>query len=129
MIGMIKTRTSPYHTSGNGQVERFNKTMKRMIKAYLKGEQREWDRNLGCLAGMYRAAVHESTGFTPNFLLLEEKSRRQPHCSEDMSLLCQSHGQTHHFRELVQTMNSFEKDPTHEQTILYPRRHDWRYSS
>jgi hypothetical protein len=74
-LGIRKTRTSPYHPSGNGQVERFNKTMIGMIKAYLKGQQREWDRNLGCLAGAYRAAVHESTGFTPNFLLFGREVR------------------------------------------------------
>lgn len=40
-----------------------------MIKAYLKGEQKEWDRHLGCLAGAYRATIHESTGFSPNMLM------------------------------------------------------------
>ena len=43
-----KTRTSPYHPSGNGQCERFNLTLIRMIKAYLKGEQKDWDKHLGC---------------------------------------------------------------------------------
>ena len=51
------------------------------------------------------------------------------HCSEDLSLLWQFRGQTHHFREFVRTTNSFEKDPKREKTILYPGRHDWRYSS
>ena len=46
-----------------------------MIKAYLKGEQNEWDRNLGCLAGAYRATVHDSTGMTPNLLMLGREVR------------------------------------------------------
>lgn len=75
ILEIRKTRTSPYHPSGNGQVERFNRTLIRMIKAYLKGEQREWDRNLGCLAGAYRSSVHEATGFTPNFLLFGREVR------------------------------------------------------
>ena len=70
-----KTRTTPYHPSGNGQVERFNRTLIRMIKAYLKGEQKDWDKHLGCLAGAYRASKHESTGFTPNFLMFGKEVR------------------------------------------------------
>lgn len=75
ILEIRKTRTSPYHPKGNGQVERFNRTLLRMIKAYLKGTQSEWDKNLGCLAGAYRASVHESTGFTPNFLLFGQEVR------------------------------------------------------
>lgn len=41
-----------------------------MIKAYLCGEQENWDLNLGCLAVAYRACPHESTGLSPNLLML-----------------------------------------------------------
>ena len=51
----------------------FNGTLVRMIKACLKGEQR--DKNLGCLAGAYRASKHESTGFSPNFLMFGREVR------------------------------------------------------
>ena len=44
-----KTQTSVKNPKGNGQAEKFNKTLVRMIKAYLKGEQENWDLNLGCL--------------------------------------------------------------------------------
>ena len=51
MLEIRKTRTSPGNPQCNGQTERFNKTLIRMIKAYLKGQQRDWDRNLGrCLS-------------------------------------------------------------------------------
>ena len=46
-----------------------------MIKAYLKGEQTNWDLNLGCLAAAYRATPHDMTGFTPNLLMLGWKVR------------------------------------------------------
>ena len=75
LLEIRKTRTSPGNPRGNGQTERFNKTLVRMIKAYLKGQQREWDRNLGCLAAAYRASVHESTGMTPNLLMLGREVR------------------------------------------------------
>jgi hypothetical protein len=46
-----------------------------MIKSFLRGEQTGWDLNLGCLAGAYRAIPHESTGLTPNLLLLGREVR------------------------------------------------------
>ena len=46
-----------------------------MVKKYLRGEQSEWDRNLGCIAAAYRASVHESTGMTPNFIMLGREVR------------------------------------------------------
>ncbi|CAC5378746.1 unnamed protein product [Mytilus coruscus] len=46
-----------------------------MIRAYLKGEQTDWDINLGCLAAAYRATPHESTGLTPNLLMLGKEVR------------------------------------------------------
>ena len=75
LLEIRKTRTSPGHPSCNGQVERFNRTLVSMIKAYLKGQQREWDKHLGCLAAAYRATPHESTGFTPNMLMFGREAR------------------------------------------------------
>jgi hypothetical protein len=75
LLEIRKTRTSPGNPRCNGQSERFNRTLVRMIKAYLKGEQREWDRHLGCLAAAYRATPHESTGVTPNLLMLGREVR------------------------------------------------------
>lgn len=70
-----KLRTSPRNPKCNGQAERYNKTLIKMVKAYLCGEQTDWDRNLGCLAGAYRATPHESTGFTPNMLTIGREVR------------------------------------------------------
>ena len=70
MLEVRKTRTSVRNPRGNGQVERFNSTLLRMIKAYLCGEQKEWDLHLGCLAEAYRATPNESTKMTPNLLTM-----------------------------------------------------------
>ncbi|KAL3864533.1 hypothetical protein ACJMK2_006207 [Sinanodonta woodiana] len=43
--------------------------------AYLKDEQEDWDLHLGCLAAAYRATPHESTGMTPNLLMLGREVR------------------------------------------------------
>ena len=70
-----KTRTSVRNPKGNGQVENFNKILMRMIKAYLKGEQENWDLNLGCLAAAFRATPSASSKFTPNMLMLGREVR------------------------------------------------------
>ena len=46
-----------------------------MIRCYLKGQQTNWDLNLGCLAAAYRATKHEATKFTPNYLMLGREVR------------------------------------------------------
>ena len=75
MLEVRKTRTSVRNPKGNGQSERFNRTLIKMIKAYLCGEQKNWDLHLGCLAGAYRASPHESTKLTPNLLTLGREVR------------------------------------------------------
>ena len=75
MLEIRKTRTSARNPRGNGQAERFNRTLLRMIKAYLCGEQTEWDLHLGCLAGAYRATPNESTRLTPNMLTIGREVR------------------------------------------------------
>ena len=75
LLEIKKTRTSVRNPRCNGQVERFNRSILCMIKAYLCGEQENWDLNLGCLAAAYRACPHESTGLTPNLLMLGREVR------------------------------------------------------
>ena len=65
LMEVRKTRTSVRNPKGNGQVENFNKTLVRMIKAYVKGEQENWNLNLGCLAAAFRVTPSASSKFTP----------------------------------------------------------------
>ena len=75
LLEVKKTRTSARNPRGNGQVERFNRTLLKMVKSYLCGEQKDWDLYLGCLAGAYRASPNESTRLSPNILNLGREVR------------------------------------------------------
>ena len=75
LLEVKKTRTSPRNPRGNGQTERFNRTLLKMIKAYLTNEQEDWDLYLGCLAGAYRATPSEATRLSPNLLSLGREVR------------------------------------------------------
>ena len=79
ILDIKKTRTSPRHPSGNGMVERVNSTLLAMIRSYMKGHQNDWDLHLGSLAGAYRSSVHDSTGFTPNLLMLGRETTQPVH--------------------------------------------------
>ena len=43
LLEVRKTRTTPRNPKCNGQTERFNKTLVPMIRAYLRGQQNQWD--------------------------------------------------------------------------------------
>ena len=77
LLGITRTRTTPYHPSSNGQVERFNRTLLQMIRCYLQN-QNEWDEHLELLLAAYRSTPHPATGFTPNRIMLGREVR-QPH--------------------------------------------------
>ena len=75
LLEIWKTRTSLGNPRCNGQTEHFNRTLLKMLKAYQKGEQRNWDKHLGCLAAAYRGTRHESTGLLPNLMMLGRETR------------------------------------------------------
>lgn len=70
LLGMRKTRTSPYHPSGDGLVERFNRTLVAILRSYVSLDQSDWDLRLPLVTMAYRSSVQETTGYTPNRLML-----------------------------------------------------------
>ncbi|CUT98555.1 RNA directed DNA polymerase [Echinococcus multilocularis] len=73
-----KTRTTPAHPQGNGKVERTNRTLIGLLKAFTKDAQPDdWDLSLGRVLLEYRATVHTSTGVSP-FKMLTGREMRVP---------------------------------------------------
>lgn len=70
VIHIKKTRTTPCHPQSDGMVERFNKTLVTMLSAYVNDHHSEWDEHLPYVMMAYRTSLHETTGFTPNQLML-----------------------------------------------------------
>ncbi|GFN91567.1 Pol polyprotein [Plakobranchus ocellatus] len=67
-LNINKSRTTPYHPSSNGQVERYNRTLLNAVRCYLQGRQDRWDECVPFIAAALR--VNRNTGFTPNRFVL-----------------------------------------------------------
>ena len=70
LLQIVKTRTTPYHPSSNGQVERYNRLILQLIRCYLRENKHDWDTDLQLISGAIRSMVNRSTGFTANMLML-----------------------------------------------------------
>jgi len=70
-----KLRTTAFHPSCNGTVERFHRTLNSMLAKTVSETQRDWDERLPLVLAAYRATVHESTGMSPNKLFLGREVR------------------------------------------------------
>ena len=64
---IIHRRTPAYAAQCN-PVERANKTIKMMMKQYIKSTQKTWDTHVPEIAFAFNTAVSESTGYTPAYL-------------------------------------------------------------
>ena len=70
-------RTTPYHPQTDGLVERFNHTLKAMLRKTANKEGKDWDRLIPYLLFAYREVPQASTGFSP-FELLYGRQVRGP---------------------------------------------------
>ncbi|XP_037774265.1 uncharacterized protein LOC119570699 [Penaeus monodon] len=65
LLSVKGMRTTPYHPEGNGLCERFNGTLKKMLKRMAADQPREWPRLLAPLLFAYREAPQSSLKFSP----------------------------------------------------------------
>ena len=77
LLHVHSTRTSPYHPQTDGVVERFNQTLKAMLRKVAIKDGKDWDKMIPYVLFAYREVPQSSTGFSP-FELLYGREVRGP---------------------------------------------------
>ncbi|KAL0151935.1 hypothetical protein M9458_052742, partial [Cirrhinus mrigala] len=75
LLGIKRVRTTPYHPQTDGLVERFNQTLKNMLKKFVSDSGKDWDKWLPYLLFAYREVPQASTGFSSFELLYAHQVR------------------------------------------------------
>ncbi|KAK7888647.1 hypothetical protein WMY93_024207 [Mugilogobius chulae] len=75
LLGIRRLRTTPYHPQTDGLTERFNQTLKQMLRKFVNNTGTDWDQWLPYLLFAYREVPQASTGFSPFELLYGHEVR------------------------------------------------------
>ena len=69
LLGIKKLKTTPYHPSANGIIERMHRSLKTMISHFVSDHYSNWDEVLPYCLMAYRNLPHEATKDSPFFLM------------------------------------------------------------
>jgi len=72
LLGIRKTRTTPYNPKSDGMVERYNRTIVNAVSLMIlpHQHQKDWDEYLPYVGFAYRSSIQASTGESPNMMML-----------------------------------------------------------
>ena len=75
LLGIQKTRTTPYHPQSDGLVERWNRTLLQSLATSVEDHPENWDEFVRQICMAYSTSVHPTTGFTPFYLMFGRQAK------------------------------------------------------
>jgi transposase InsO family protein/predicted aspartyl protease len=75
LLGIQKLRTTTYRPSANGRVERVHRTLNGLLSKIISENQKDWQDRLPMVTAAYNAAQHESTSYSPYYLMYGREYR------------------------------------------------------
>ena len=75
LLGVEKSRTTPFHPMGNGSCERMNQTLISMLGTLPERRKKDWTSYIGMLVLAYNSTKCDTTGFSPYFLMFGREPR------------------------------------------------------
>uniref|UniRef100_A0A1B8Y8L1 Gypsy retrotransposon integrase-like protein 1 n=1 Tax=Xenopus tropicalis TaxID=8364 RepID=A0A1B8Y8L1_XENTR len=96
LLHIEKSRTTPYHPQGDALPERFNRTLLDMLGTLPVEDKKSWSKHVEAMVHAYNSTRHDSTGFSPYFLMFG----REPRLPLDVQLGVSTDGVSHrdHFQ-------------------------------
>ena len=70
LLGIYKTRSTPYNPKSDGMVEHFNGHLQSILAKLVDEDRSNWDDFLPYIICAYNSTPHASTGLTPNRMML-----------------------------------------------------------
>ena len=67
-MGTTLAMSSGFHPQTDGQMERANRSIEEMLRAYVGKRQNDWDERLGMVEFAYNNSVHSLSDYTPFYL-------------------------------------------------------------
>jgi len=129
LLDIDKQHTTPYKSSSNGQAERMHRTINSIIGKMVSENQSDWDCLLPYVMAAYRSSRHESTGFTPNYLMFA----REVHAPVDLVYGCsEAHtrvtydGYGEEMKSRMQTAYTLVRENLHRAALRSKRYYDLR---
>ena len=74
-LGIKRCLSTAYHPQTDGQTERTNQTIERLLRTYLQADQTKWEDLLPALELAYNIAPNASTGLSPFQVVIGENPR------------------------------------------------------
>ncbi|XP_041963296.1 uncharacterized protein LOC121720890 [Alosa sapidissima] len=75
MLGIRKSRTTPYHPQGDPQPERFNRTLLSMLGTLDPAQKQRWSQHVSLMVHAYNCTRHDATGYSPYYLMFGREAR------------------------------------------------------